>query len=123
MIAKISLTAAFLLMVAPAMACGSTRDAVNPAPTALHAHESPVGIVVAQSQMGTGTADNDNDNDNDANSNDNADNDQNGDNNQFEQQNATGTGEANPQVIDPPPENESDGTPQTNKAPEQQPYQ
>ena len=91
MIPKISLTAAFLLMVAPPMASASTRDAANRAPLACQAYELPLGIVVAQDaqpNLGTG-ADSDSDNsDND--SNDNADDNQNDNNNQMDQQNANG---------------------------------
>ncbi|WP_333650402.1 hypothetical protein, partial [Candidatus Binatus sp.] len=78
MIAKISLTAAFFLIVAPPMACASNRDATNPAPMTSQAHESPLGLVVAQDdQPNVATSDNDNDNGNDSDSNDSADNNQN----------------------------------------------
>ncbi len=100
MIPKISLTAAFLLMVAPSLACASNRDATNPAPIIRQAHESPLSMVVAQeNQPNVGTSDNDNDNAN--NSNDSADDNQN------DQQNAAG----NDQPIPPQVLNGSDHDP------------
>jgi len=115
MIAKISLTAAFLLMVAPPMACASNRDTSNPAPITRHAHESPRGILVAQdSQPNVGTSDDDNDTDNDSDSSDSADDNQNADGNQADQQNATGTDQPiSPQVLNGP-ENDSDDAPAMN---------
>jgi hypothetical protein len=90
MIRKISLAAAFVLMMAPPMACASIRDAANSAPVALQTHEAPQSMVLAQDaqegQPSMGTTDNDNDNstdsDNDNDSNDNADDNQNADNGQ-----------------------------------------
>jgi|SRR5208282_1286480 len=100
MIPKISLTAAFLLMVAPPMACASNRDGANPAPITRQAHRSPPGMVVAQdNQSNADTSDNDNDND----SNDSADDNQNADGNQMDQQNAAGNDQTiPPQVLDGP---------------------
>ena len=87
MLAKISLTAAFLLMVAPPIACASNRDAASLAPMTRKANQSPVGMVLAQdSQQNLGTSDSGSDNDND--SNDSADDNQNSDDNQADQQNA-----------------------------------
>ena len=102
MIAKISLTAAFFLIVAPPMACASNRDATNPAPMTSQAHESPLGLLVAQNnQPNVGTSDNDNDNDSD--SNDSADDNQNADSNQTDQQDAVGGDQPiPPQVLDAP---------------------
>ena len=90
MLAKISLTAAFFLMVAPPLACASFSDAARLAPTTRSANQSPVSVVLAQdSQQNLGTSDNDNDNDND--SSDSADDDkQDSDNDQADQQNADG---------------------------------
>jgi len=123
MIPKISLTAAFLLMVAPPMASASTRDAANRAPLACQAYELPLGIVVAQDaqpNLGTG-ADSDSDNsDND--SNDNADDNQNDNNNQMDQQNANGNEQpaaVPPQVFNAP-DNDSNDAPQ-NQAPQPEP--
>jgi hypothetical protein len=90
MIPKISLAAAFVLMMAPPMACASNRDAAIFAPVASRAHQSPAKIVLAQDAQGgqpsVGTTDNDNDNDNaddnDNDANDNADGNQNADNGQ-----------------------------------------
>jgi hypothetical protein len=102
MIAKISLTAAFFLIVAPPMACASNRDATNPAPMTSQAHESPLGLLVAQNnQPNVGTSDNDNDNDSD--SNDSADDNQNADGDQADQQNGAGDDQpAAPQALDAP---------------------
>jgi hypothetical protein len=85
MIPKISLAAAFLLMMAPPMACASNRDAANFAPVTCQAHESPMSMVLAQDgqpSMGTTDSDNDNSTDNDNDSGDNADENQNADNGQ-----------------------------------------
>jgi hypothetical protein len=104
MIAKISLTAAFFLIVAPPMACASNRDATNPAPMTSQAHESPLGLVVAQDdQPNVATSDNDNDNGNDSDSNDSADNNQNAGGDQADQQNGTGDDQPTaPQAVDAP---------------------
>jgi hypothetical protein len=87
MIPKISLAAAFLLMMAPPMACASTRAAANNARMTCQPNQSPPGIVLAQDgqpSMGTtdNDSDNDNSNDNDNDSNDNADENQNAENGQ-----------------------------------------
>ncbi len=94
MFAKISLTAAFLLLMAPPMACASNRNATNPTSSS---PASQAGIVVAQDNPAIGTNDNDNNGDNGDNdasdnngdSNDNDDN-QNADGNQMNEQNAAG---------------------------------
>jgi len=94
MFAKISLTAAFLLLVAPPIACASNRNATNPASSS---PASQAGVVVAQdAQPNIGTSENSNDsdsdasdNDNDSDSNDNDDN-QNADGSQMNEQNAAG---------------------------------
>jgi hypothetical protein len=104
MFAKISLTAAFLLLSLPPMACALNYGATSPASTAWLAHESPTaGIVVAQqgppigiyenekNQTNEGTTENENENENDdaadKDANDNGDDNQNADANQ----NADGT--------------------------------
>ena len=93
MFAKISLTAAFLLMAAPPIACASNRTAASRAPMQL-----PLGMVLAQdSEPALGTADNDNDNDND--SNDSADDKQDSDDNQTDQQNAAGDDQPIPPTV------------------------
>src|SRR5271156_5363542 len=56
MFAKISLTAAFLLLMAPPIACASNRNATNPASGS---PASQAGIVVAQDNPAIGTNDND----------------------------------------------------------------
>ena len=86
MIAKISMTAAFLLMVAPPIAArASSRVDLNPAP-----HQSPMNMVLAQDQNGQpsmGTTENDDDDskDNDNDSSDSADDNQNADSDQTDQ--------------------------------------
>ena len=109
MIPKISLAAAFLLMIAPPMACASARDLANYAPIFCQANLSLPGIVLAQDaqdgqpSMGTTENDNDNDNDkdNDNDSNDSADDNQNADSDQTNQQNAAGDDQQTaPQVPD-----------------------
>ena len=92
MIPKISLAAAFFLMIAPPIVCASNRGTANSAPITCRTRQSPSGIVLAQDgqngQTSMGTTDNDNDNDNDNSgdndndSNDNADENQNADNGQ-----------------------------------------
>ena len=70
MFAKISLTAAFLLLVAPPMACASNRNADQSRVDSPLGASQP-GIVVAQDDpANVGINDNDNDNDNDATIND-----------------------------------------------------
>jgi hypothetical protein len=91
MFAKISLTAAFLLMVAPPIACASSRNAGSRAPMQL-----PLRMVLAQdSEPALGTSDNDNDSD----SNDSADDNQNADSNQTDQQNAAGDDQPIPPTV------------------------
>jgi hypothetical protein len=109
MIPKISLAAAFVLMIAPAMACASNRDAANCAPMARQTHESPLGMVLAQDgqdgQASMGTTDNDNDNENagdNDNDNDNADNNQNADNGQNGDNGQTNQNEAGDNQTIPP---------------------
>ena len=98
MIPKISLAAAFLLMMAPPLACASNRDAANFATITCQPNRSMPEIMLAQDaqdgQPSMGTTDNDSDNDNSDNDNDsndsadenqNADNGQNGDSAQTDQ--------------------------------------
>jgi hypothetical protein len=89
MIAKISMTAAFLLMVAPPIAArASSRVDSNPAPMTLQAHQLTLNMVLAQDgqpSMGTTENDNDNSNDNDNDSSDSADDNQNADSDQTDQ--------------------------------------
>jgi hypothetical protein len=89
MIAKISMTAAFLLMVAPPIAArASSRVDSNLVPMTLQAHQSTLDTVLAQDgQPSMGTTDNDSDNssDNDNDSNDSADDNQNADSSQTDQ--------------------------------------
>jgi len=110
MLAKISLTAAFFLMLAPPLACASFRDAARLAPSP--SNQSPVGMVVAQdSQQNLGTSDNDNDNDSD--SSDSADDDkQDSDNDQADQQNADGNDQQVPPTV-LGPDNDRNGSPQS----------
>jgi hypothetical protein len=89
MIPRISLAAAFVLMMTPPIACASSRNAANSASVTCQTHAAPLGTVLAQdAQPSMGTTDNDNDNennsdnDNDNDSNDNADENQNADNGQ-----------------------------------------
>lgn len=122
MFAKISLTAAFVLMVAPPMACASNRGATN---LASSTRASQAGIVVAQdSPPSVGTSDNDNnsdsdasDNDNDSDSNDNDDN-QNGDGSQMNEQNAAG-GDDQPAQANGGDNDQNDSVPQFNQNPQQ----
>jgi len=110
MIAKISLAAAFFLMVAPPMACASNRDATNPALITRNAHRSSLGMVVAQdNQPNAGISDNDNGND----SNDSADDNQNADGNQTDQNAAVNQQVIPPQVLNGP-ENDPDDAPDPN---------
>ena len=95
MFAKISLTAAFLLMVAPPIACASNRTAASRAPM-----QPSLRMVLAQdSEPALGTSDNDNDNDNDNDSNESADDNQNADGNQTDQQNAAGDDQPIPPTV------------------------
>ncbi len=109
MFPKISLAAAFLLMAAPPMACASNRDSANPAVITRPAHQSPLGMVVAQDdQSNAGESDNDSGNDNDSDSNESADENQNADGNQTEQQNAPGDDQPTPPRVFEAPENPGD---------------
>ena len=122
MFAKISLTAAFLLLVAPPIACASNRNATNPAS---NSPASQAGIVVAQDNPANlGTSDNDNntdsdasDNDNDSDSNDNDDN-QNADGSQMNEQNAAG-GDDQPAQANGGDNDQNDSVPQFNQNPQQ----
>jgi|HubBroStandDraft_6_1064221.scaffolds.fasta_scaffold264376_1 hypothetical protein len=129
MIPKISLAAAFLLMMAPPMACASNRDTANSVPITYRTHQSPSGVVLAQDgqdgQSSMGTTDNDSnsdsagDNDNDSNDNaddiQNADNGQNGDNGQTDQNAAGDNQQIPPTVLGPDSDQgESQQAPQMN---------
>ena len=110
MLAKISLTAAFFLMVAPPLACASFSDAARLAPTTRPANQSPIDVVLAQdNHQNLGTSDNDNDND----SNDSADDDkQDSDNDQADQQNADGNDQQVPPTVLGGPDNDRNDPPQ-----------
>ena len=98
MLAKISLTAAFFLMVAPPIACASNRDAASLAAITRQANQLSHHMVLAQdSQPNLGTSDNDNDNDND--SNDSDDDKQDSDANSTDQQNAAGNDQQVPPTV------------------------
>ena len=106
MIAKISMTAAFLLMVAPPIAArASSRVDSNPAPMILQAHQSPLNMVLAQDaqpSMGTTENDDDNSNDNDNDSTDSADDNQNADSDQTDQNAGDDTPMIPPTVLGQP---------------------
>ena len=125
MFAKISLTAAFLLLMAPPIACASNRNAANPA-SSNSAWQA--GIVVAQDNPAIGTNDNDSnsdsdasDSDNNADSNDNDDN-QNADGTQMNEQNAAGGDDqqAQPNAGD---NDQNDSVPQFNQQQPENPNQ
>jgi hypothetical protein len=99
MFPKISLTAAFILMVAPPMACASRGAQRNLAQASVcgPAHR----VVVAQANQ-RNDIDNDADTENDNDSNDNSDDNQNADNNQMENQNAGNGSQVQPQNFDAP---------------------
>lgn len=111
MFAKISLTAAFLLMVAPPIACASNRPS-----TARTTNQLPRDMIVAQddqpnlSQPNLGTSDNDNDNDND--STDSADDKQDDGDNDTDQENAAGNDQPIPPTVLGGPGNDSGDAPQ-----------
>ena len=108
MFAKISLTAAFLLMVAPPIACASNRDAAS---MTRRANQPARGMVLAQDvQPNLGTSDNDNNNDND--STDSADDNQDNGDNDADQQNAAGNGQSIPPTVLGGPDNDSGDAPQ-----------
>ncbi|HZC46981.1 MAG TPA: hypothetical protein VE243_10935 [Candidatus Acidoferrum sp.] len=107
MFAKISLTAAFLLMMTPPIACASNHDATNPASIALPADESPTaGIVVAQDANGIYEGnqsnqenENENENGNDNETNENADENQNADGTETDQENTAGNQQSIPPQV------------------------
>lgn len=105
MFAKISLTAAFLLMVAPPIACASNRQSM-----ARTTNQQPRGVMLAQdAQPNLGTSENDNDNDKD--SSDSADDNQDNGDNDADQQNAAG--QSIPPTVLGGPDNDSGDAPQT----------
>jgi hypothetical protein len=100
MLAKISLTAAFLLMVAPPMACASSRQLTGHAPVSHRAIERPVGIVVAQDNDANAAASNeDKDNDNDNSDDNDNDNDNQNDSSQMDQNGAVGENQPIPPTV------------------------
>jgi hypothetical protein len=108
MFAKISLTAAFLLMVAPPIACASNRDAAS---MTRRANQLARNMVLAQdAQPALGTADNGNDNESD--SDDSADDHQDNADNQADQQNAAGNEQSIPPTILGAPDNDPSDAPQ-----------
>jgi hypothetical protein len=126
MFAKISLTAAFLLMVAPPIACASNRDAASPASMTRQANQHPREMVVAQdAQPNLGTSENDNNNDND--STDSADDQQDNGDNGADQQNADGNDQSiqiPPTVLGAPDPGAAPQVPQMNAYPQpMNPYQ
>jgi hypothetical protein len=115
MIPRISLAAAFVLMMAPPMACASTRDVASGAPINSRAQVSQPSTVLAQddqSSMGTtnGDSDNDNSSDSDSDSNDSDDN-QNADGSQSDQ-NASGDSQQIPPTVLGSPDNDQNQSPQ-----------
>ena len=120
MIPKISLAAAFLLMVAPPMACASNSSLAIPATMTREAYRVPLGIVVAQdNDSSAGTSDSDSDNDNDSDSNDSSDDNQNGDGSQMDQ-NAAGDDQPVPPTVLNNNQNDPDDAPQFNQVPQPQ---
>jgi hypothetical protein len=121
MFAKISLTAAFLLMMSPPIACASNRDAASFASMTSHANQPARGMVLAQdAQPDLGTSDNGSDND----SNDSADDDQDNGDNDADQQNAAGNGTSIPPTVLGAPDNDSGDAPQAPAYPQPiNPYQ
>jgi len=124
MIPKISLAAAFVLMMAPPMACASNRDAANSASLTRQVYQSPPSMVLAQDgqppSMGTTDNDNDNSSDNDNDSSDSADDNQNADSDQADQ-NSAGANQTTipPTVLGAPDEEQSE----PRQAPPVNPYQ
>jgi len=118
MFAKISLTAAFLLMIAPPIACASNRASM-----ARTTSQLPHEIVIAQdAQPNLGTSENDNNNDND--SSDSADDNQDNGDNDADQQNAAGNGQSIPPTVLGAPDNDSGDAPQAPVYPQPiNPYQ
>jgi|HubBroStandDraft_1064217.scaffolds.fasta_scaffold77612_3 hypothetical protein len=129
MIPRISLAAAFVLMMAPPMARASTRDAASGAPITCGAQVTPPGTVLAQDEqsspsMGTTNNDSDDDNssdsDNDNDSNDNDNDNQNANGNQSDQ-NASGDDQQIPPTVLGSPDNDQS---QSQQAPQPvNPYQ
>jgi hypothetical protein len=114
MFAKISLTAAFLLMIAPPIACASNRDTAS---MTRHANQPARSMILAQdAQPNLGTSENDNDNDNDNDSNDSADDKQDSGDNDADQQNAAGEGQSIPPTVLGGPDNDSGDAPQPPQA-------
>lgn len=99
MFPKISLTAAFLLMVAPPMACASRGAQRNLAPASVC--RPAERVVVAQANQ-SDDSDNDADTGSENDSNDNSDDNQNADNNQTENQSADNGSQVQPQNFDAP---------------------
>jgi hypothetical protein len=103
--AKISLTAAFLLMAMPPIACASIGDAANPVRMSCQAQVSRAGTVLAQdndSNSDASDSDNDKDdkdNDDDNDSNDSADNSQNNADTQTDQENGAGDTQPVPPTV------------------------
>ena len=120
MFAKISLTAAFVLMVAPPIACASNRPS-----TARTTNQLPHGMILAQdAQPNLGTSENDNDNDNDNDSSDSADDKQDNGDNDADQQNAAGEGQSIPPTVLGEPETDPGDAPQVPAFPQPiNPYQ
>jgi hypothetical protein len=118
MFAKISLTAAFLLMVAPPIACASSRQSM-----ARTTNQQARGVMLAQdSEPNLGTSENDNDNDND--SSDSADDKQDNGDNDADQQNAAGEGQSIPPTVLGGPETDPGDAPQAPAYPQTiNPYQ
>jgi hypothetical protein len=111
MIAKIGLTAAFLLMIAPPMESASNR-------TALDSASRDSAIVVAQNgQASGGTAENGNDGSNGNPSSDSASDNQ---NSNVQQNDAGNDLPMAPQVLNGP-DNDPDSAPQFDQAPQPQP--
>ena len=109
MFAKIGLTAAFLLMIAPPIACASNRGAASSASMTHHANQPARGMVLAQdAQPNLGTSENDNDND----SSDSADDNQDNGDNDADQQNAAGNGQSIPPTVLGGPDSDSGDAPQ-----------
>ena len=118
MFAKISLTAAFLLMVAPPIARASNRPSM-----ARTTNQLPHCTVLAQAaQPNLGTSENDNDTDND--STDSADDNQDSGDNDADQQNAAGNGQSIPPTVLGGPDTDPGDAPQPPAYPQPiNPYQ
>ena len=128
MIAKISLTAAFFLMMAPPIACASIRAVANPSLMTRQAQGSPPRVIVAQEdQPNVGTSDNDSDDDNASDSdNDSSGSDDDNQNANSSQANPNTPGDAQPvppTVLGGPDNDpgEAQQAPQMNSDPQPQP--